>query len=234
MTRDEQQAELLLLIDQANNTPSGQLPSGTSSTPTTTTSAAIIGWLNEAQRKVSQECFAVRGSGTQAAVSGTARYDFDSFTVAGTAGTLWAILAASYNGVGLTYMTPANLRLHFPNWQTDASGAPLYWTRHGEDQQVELYPKPNGTSTIAVEGLLVPVDYANGSASPSWLPAYRHRVLVYAAIELMGKKNINDPRIASHLPGWKQQYLESAIPMWQGMDYVTRSLYYPVAPGKVG
>lgn len=230
MTLAQQRAELLLLVDQASNTPAGELPSGTSGTPTTATTTALNGWLDDAQRKVAQSCFAVRGSGTAPSVIGQPRYDFDSFTVAGTTGTLWAALSASFNGVGLTYVSPSYLRLYFPNWQTDASGTPVYWTRHGDDQEIEIYPKPSAVQTIAVEGLIVPVNYANDSASPLWLPAHRHRLLVYAAAGILAEKNINDPRLASHIPVWKQEFLAQAVPLWQGIEYVTRSVFYPVPP----
>ncbi len=220
--------DTLMLLNQASNSPVGNVESGTNATPTQDTATTILYWLNQAADDLAMSCYPIFGKGTVAAVSGTDAYSFSGLTVSGITA-VWDARSVGYAGAALTQINRATLEVNFPSWAFDASGTPLYWSQNGA-KEVLLYPSPNGTSAIQINGLACPTHLASGGDIPSWLPAQWHQLLAYYAAYNLARKQIDDPSLMARSAIWQQEYDIARTELWNLIDAGIRRQHYPLPP----
>ena len=193
-------------VNEANNSPVGELGSGTSGTATTTTTVTVQDLADEGIRLLCRRATPVFGRfvkavtpvGTRDILLSDLSPDTGAVPSTPTGSVLWKPLPEGvyYNGVLLKYV--ANPGLYDRAFRSAASGTPVRWSLSSENQ-ILLDPAPLLAQTLRVDGLMLPPPVLTGA---SVMTAYVPDDLVIAFLEpyVAGQlcvKNVDDPSMAA-------------------------------------
>jgi hypothetical protein len=220
----------LVLLSEAANTPILDLETGTGSTPTASwlTDDNLGKFINEARAILCRTCLPLYRSGTVAATIGQRYYKYTGLTVTG--GEIWAARAVLYNSQQLEECSQGFLDAWYNEWTETASGTPLYWSAHGENE-VTLYPSPSATSTITVHGLLIPTALTGTDAVTFLADDEAWSMSLYGAL-MAAKANVDEPMLESRIGLWEAEWDRVRQGMWERLDEPMKRRFYPTPPVK--
>ncbi|WP_125205745.1 hypothetical protein [Capsulimonas corticalis] len=198
------QRDVLSRLGEAANSPAGNLESGTGAAAVLVTSATITQYLNDGASDLARTAFPIVNAGTFSWPSGAQSVQLSIFTAPGGAA-LWLARGVAWGGTALTHCSRSALENYYPTWAADAPGTPLYWYDTGQDG-VGLYPIPNASQTVTVNGFALPPALVNADDAPSWLSPDLSSLLVFHAASMIAQKNLEDPSLAARAEVWRGEY----------------------------
>ncbi len=142
---------------------------------------------------------------TLAATASQAVYDLADFGVDGAGARIFEITYVAYDERELTRTSPAHLSNQNPRWRHAAAGAPRFYTPWG-DGQIQLYPMPDGTENIYLEGFATPnpSTFADDSHKPILHVDDQPLIAVWAAMFYMtGSPSEHAMRLTALWPMWE-------------------------------
>lgn len=233
------QQSVLNVLNEAFNSTLGDLPTGMGGTPTIPTltpqsSSAVStmkSLLNEAAAEVARTCYPIPDTGTLSWSSGTRTNRVADFAASTTGNVLWSVRGVKFGSQtsGLRYCERSALERSDQDWMVTASGEPVYWYRDGE-VNIGLYPRPNSTSTVTIDGFAVPPPLSAASDTVAWLADDLTHLLVWYTAAKLAAKNFEDASLAPRGQIWQELYDKGRVELWQKIDPMIRKAHFPMSP----
>jgi hypothetical protein len=227
-------AEVLRLLNEATNSSVGEVGDG-SGTVTTTTSATIEAYLNEAIKETCRTCIYVPAKGTitqpnpiinLSSLSLDSTYVPTDASTVNDASSMWFPLTVQSGNTNLTHCSEPSLRAYDPSFEATAVGTPKYWYRSG-DYGIRVYPAPSASTTFTVYGCGVLGDISATSITVIPDDLQLKMWASYAAYKL-ALKNTDDPSVAQRA-FWGNWYNEVRMRLWSQLDTFLRMPGSPFA-----
>lgn len=227
-------SEVLRLLNEATNSSVGEVGDG-SGTVTTTTSATIEVYLNEAIKETCRTCIYVPSKGTitqsnpiinLSSLSLDSTYVPTDDSTVNNASSMWFPLTVQSGLTNLTHCSEPSLRAYDPSFEATAVGTPKYWYRSG-DYGIRVYPAPSASTTFTVYGCGVLGDISATSITVIPDDLQLKMWASYAAYKL-ALKNTDDPSVAQRA-FWGNWYNEVRMRLWSQLDTFLRMPGSPFA-----
>lgn len=227
-------SEVLRLLNEATNSSIGEVGDG-SGTVTTTTSATIEAYLNEAIKETCRTCIYVPAKGTitqsnpiinLSSISLDEDYILTDDETVNDASSMWFPLTVQSGLTNLTHCSEPSLRAYDPSFEATAVGTPKYWYRSG-DYGIRVYPAPSASTTFTVYGCGVLGDISATSITVIPDDLQLKMWASYAAYKL-ALKNTDDPSVAQRA-FWGNWYNETRMRLWSQLDTFLRMPGSPFA-----
>lgn len=231
-TLTQLQYGVLSLLNESADSNVAELDSGGGASPTITTLDQVTYYLNEAASTLCRTCYVLSDKGTLNTVIGQFSVALNTLVTAG-GGVIWAARQAAFGGTSLKHIKRAALELHYPTWDTDAPGAPLYWDEDGQ-QFISTYPRPSTVAALVVSGLSTPPPLIATGGSPvtnvNWLPDdLAHLLIKYAAAQV-AQKNFEDDTLLGRAAQYWGEWNTHCMRLWERIDPPLRDAHYPTPP----
>lgn len=230
---DTLRQETYKILNEANNSVLGQLPSGLGTADTVTSDVAVKQFLLEGIADLCRSCVYYEVSATYTVANTTSQVAIVTpATITPTGAELWFPNDVYIGSTRLTHANEQSVRandLNYRTTQATTSSNILYWYRP-DNYQLKVYPGNNtGTGvTLTVYGAGIPPAPATDNAnSISLLPddLLRQVVPQYAAIKLI-MKNVDDQSMADRL-GWRNWYDEHRMRLYMRLDPAMKAPFGP-------
>jgi len=227
-------SEVLRLLNEATNSSVGEVGNG-SGTVTTTTSATIEAYLNEAIKETCRTCIYVPAKGTitqsnpiinLSSLSLDEDYVLTDASTVNDASSMWFPLTVQSGLTNLTHCSEPSLRAYDPSFEATAVGTPKYWYRSG-DYGIRVYPAPSASTTFTVYGCGVLGNISATSITVIPDDLQLKMWASYAAYKL-ALKNTDDPSVAQRA-FWGNWYNEVRMRLWSQLDTFLRMPGSPFA-----
>jgi hypothetical protein len=227
-------SEVLRLLNEATNSSVGEVGDG-SGTVTTTTSATIEAYLNEAIKETCRTCIYVPSKGTitqsnpiinLSSLSLDSAYVPTDDSMVNNASSMWFPLTVQSGLTNLTHCSEPSLRAYDPSFEATTVGTPKYWYRSG-DYGIRVYPAPSASTTFTVYGCGVLGDISATSITVIPDDLQLKMWASYAAYKL-ALKNTDDPSVAQRA-FWGNWYNEVRMRLWSQLDTFLRMPGSPFA-----
>jgi hypothetical protein len=208
------QQEVLNVLDEALNSPSGALQTGAGGTPVKTTPQTLTYWINDAIGKMTRECVAVVDTATYAYTPGTYSLLLRS-APSQSGGEMWAVTNASFGGTTLQRSNSGRGQLLY-SWPVPLGVPAQYWA--DGQMNIVIAPTPVVAGNLLCKGFIVPAPLVNPDDTAAWIgPDEATAIAHYAAFWLVGK-NLSDPKISQAEQFWINVYNEKAMALWQRLQ----------------
>lgn len=225
--------ETYKILNEANNSLIGQLPSGLGTADTVTSDVAVKQFLLEGIADLCRSCVYYEVSATYTVANATAQVAIVApATITPDSAQMWFPTEVYVAGTRLTHTSEQSLRAHNLDYRTTLATIPAsisYWYRP-DNYQLKVYPGNNTGSGVIITVIgagIPPAPATDATASISLLPddLLRQVVPQYAAIKLI-MKNVDDQSMADRL-GWRNWYDEHRMRLYMRLDPAMKSPYGP-------
>lgn len=230
------------LLNEANDTPAGQLESGTSTTATLATDAFIDDACTKAAQEITRTCYPLQGQFTVTIAAADLRLvSYEEFApvtsginpATPTGAELWQVLEGGVY-LGSTRIKRAGeeeLYRYDPDYVTTASAAtPTYYYERG-GAGIGLYPRVSGSSgTLTAHGLFKHPAIATSNTAFPRLPDDVVDFLEYFAAAMVAMKNMDNPVLYQRADQWLGQYEAFRAREWGRIDPLFKGYFPPLVP----
>jgi hypothetical protein len=226
-------AETKRLLNEATDSSSGEVGSGTG-TVDTTTDITITAYLNEAINECCRTCIYVPAKATLTQTGGI--INLKDLVLDGTyvptpassitdASLLWFPMSVYVGGTPLVHCSEPTLRAYNLSFET-STGAATHWYRAGQ-YIIKTYPLPTTSTAFTVFGAGTVTNLSAGADNITIIPDDLQLKCwaCYAAYKI-ALKNTDDPSLAQRA-FWGNWYNEVRMRLWASLDTM---LKLPGAP----
>ncbi|MGC4043495.1 MAG: hypothetical protein QM758_06790 [Armatimonas sp.] len=217
-------------LHEANNSPVGEMASGTTGGPTVSGESGIIEALNRVASEICRTCFYYEATGSVSSGMRTIPLSMLGSVTPGGA-TLWGPLYVAKEAGLAPLQHLGRGVLPIASMLSAATGVPRYWLEAGEGT-LELYPPPSSSLTITMRGAAVPPALVSGGPDVSFLPdELLQKLLPAGAASRLAMAEADNPAIAARGPLWQAEYDLERVRLWERTPLLIRNRLYPTPPG---
>lgn len=219
------QQEVLSLLDEAGNTPIGQLPSGTGGAPIEDTTTAVKRYLNQAFKRMARRAVPIIMDGTFTLPAGNRSFRLSQVVTPDGSGMFGVVRVGV---AGSSDLAPASVSYLNIYKRINAPGTPSNFYRTGQEG-IGIAPYPTAATNLTMTGFVVPADLVNDADTAFWLSPDLQELAAYYAAGRVAMKAMNDPNVGPRAQMWKAEYEEGEarlIRTLRASDPATASLFF--------
>ncbi len=161
--------------------------------------------LMDGYRRYARETRCFRVDYQTAATIDETTYNLSNFG-SGAGSRIFEVVAVGFNNAQLKRVDEEYLTSINPDWRFAVSDTPEYWVSGWSDGQIRVYPSPNTTAQLYVEGYETPdpTTFASNTDSPAIHEDDHRLIAVWAAMLVVVRGAVTD--MASRVPALWQEW----------------------------
>lgn len=237
--------EMYLLLNEPNATAFGELESGVDATPTISALLAAAQYIDTTATFIASNLPFIEGWGKYTALPvGTSRLMIHDPLIIGNMGRATVVLGDGsqltgirevlWNGNKLTPCSMDTLRLEVDDAERPQQAATVkYWYPLGENW-FGIYPAPSSIQMLEVFGWVRPGKITTGTQDVPYASDYRARWLALGGAALLGRDNMDDPRIEPRVVPIAAEFDSLMAASWDNIPEATRKAWFPSLPFFLG